>query len=126
MRLNHFDLHTPDVAATAAALGHFGLTVAETRGKDGLIIMTDGHGLELVVSRPVPSLGGCDQVSMGKTSYHIGFIVDDRTAVDRVRMQLVSAGLAPGEPRLMRGGWQFYCTIPGNILVEVGARALHV
>lgn len=126
MHLNHIDLHTPDVAATAEALACFGLTVTQTRGNAGLVIMTDGHGLELVVSRPVEKLGGADQVGSGKASYHIGFIVADRDEVDAVRVRLVEAGLAPGLPAEMRGGWQFYCAIPGNILVEVGARPLNI
>ena len=128
MRLNHLDLHVPDIAATADFLiRHFGLTLIDMRGSNGLAILSDGVGLELVLSHPVPKFGGTDQVSRHAVSYHIGFIVDDRDEVDRVHAALRDDGAELlGEPRDMRGGWAFYCIAPGNILVEISARPLLV
>jgi len=126
MHLNHLDLHSPDVAATADALTLFGLRLVDMRGNAGLAILTDDEGLELVVSHAVERHNGIDQAATGTVSYHIGFIVADRGDVDRTRERLITAGLDPGPTGDMRGGWQFYCLIPGHILVEVGARALHV
>jgi catechol 2,3-dioxygenase-like lactoylglutathione lyase family enzyme len=128
MRLNHLDLHVPDVAATTNFfVTHLGLRLVEMRGANGLAILTDGHGLEIIVSKPIAKYGGVDQVETGRMSYHIGFILDDRAEVDAVYARIAADGAADlwHEPREIRGGWLFYCVIPGNILVEVGARPLY-
>ena len=124
MRLNHLDLHVPDVGATRDFfVSAFGLTALETRGVDGLAILQDNAGLELVISRPVEKFGGADTVSVGRNTYHIGFILSSREAVDA---QFERVKLAGGEmrqaPSAHRGGWLFYCYAPGKILVEVGWR----
>ena len=83
MRLNHLDLHVPDVAATRDVLvSAFGLTEVGTRGANGLAILRDDAGLELVISRPVEKFGGGDAVSVGLNTYHIGFMQPSREAVD--------------------------------------------
>lgn len=83
MRLNHLDLHVPDVAATRDVLvAVFGLNAVETRGSNGLAILRDDAGLELVISRPVERFGGADTVSVGRNTYHIGFMQPSREAVD--------------------------------------------
>ncbi|QNQ10152.1 VOC family protein [Sphingomonas alpina] len=124
MRLNHLDLHVPDVAATRDFLiEHFGLAEIEMRGADGLAILNDDAGLELVISRPVAKFGGADQVSTAVATYHIGFILPSRGEVDALYAQLVAADAAIwNAPRAMRGGWVFYCFAPGRILIEVGFR----
>jgi len=126
MRLNHLDLHVPEVTATAEFfVTCLGFRLVETRGNGGLAILSDGSGLELVLSHPVEKFGGAHQASTGHFSYHIGFILDDRAEVDRAFERIkASAATVWGEPREMRGGWLFYCVIPGNILVEIGARPL--
>ena len=58
MKLNHLDLHAPNVAETRDFFcDHLGFTQIETRGADGLAILHDDAGLELVCvfrrSRPV-------------------------------------------------------------------------
>jgi len=128
MKLNHLDLHVPDIAATADFLiEYFGLRLVEMRGANGLAILTDDDGLELVVSHAIEKFGSADQSVSKTVSYHIGFIVTDRAEVDAIYQRLkTSKAELWGEPREMRGGWAFYCLIPGHILVEVGARALHV
>jgi catechol 2,3-dioxygenase-like lactoylglutathione lyase family enzyme len=125
MRLNHLDLHVPDVAATAAFFTtYLGLRLVETRGNGGLAILSDG-ALELVLSPGLEKFGSRDQ-NDSPVSYHIGFILDSRDEVDRVYAKMHTAGLAVRAPRDLRGGWLFYCTAPGNVLVEVGARELLV
>ncbi|MGY4398629.1 catechol 2,3-dioxygenase-like lactoylglutathione lyase family enzyme [Sphingomonas sp. UYAg733] len=124
MRLNHLDLHVPDIAATRDFLiDHFGFSEVETRGNDGLAILTDDAGLELVISRPIAKFGGSDQVSIGRATYHIGFILPQREAVDALHARLAAADAEIwNTPSAIRGGWVFYCFAPGRILIEVGWR----
>ncbi|WP_235364681.1 VOC family protein [Sphingomonas sp. ERG5] len=122
--MNHLDLHVPDVAATRDFLiEHFGLTEVETRGADGLAILNDDAGLEIVISRPIAKFGGMDQISLGRATYHIGFILPVREAVDALHARLVAADAEIwNAPSAIRGGWVFYCFAPGRILIEVGWR----
>lgn len=124
MRLNHLDLHVPDVGATRDFfVSVFGLTEVETRGANGLAILRDDAGLELVISRPVEKFGGADTVSVGRNTYHIGFMQPSREAVDLLFERAKSAGCEIWKPpSAIRGGWAFYCFAPGQILVEVGWR----
>ncbi|CDZ25254.1 VOC family protein [Neorhizobium galegae] len=124
MRMNHIDIHVSDVAATSAFLvRHFGLTQREMRGTNGLAILADDAGLEIVVSRPVEKFGGAEQHALGVVTYHLGFIQPERADVDRLYREL-KAGDAElvGEPREMRGGYLFYCLAPGRVMIEVGWR----
>jgi hypothetical protein len=95
----------------------------KTRGVKGLATLKDDAGLELVISRPIEKLGGADTVSVGRNTYHIGFILPSREAVDA---QFEGVKLAGGEmrqtPLALRGGWLFYCCAPAKILIEVGWR----
>ena len=124
MRLNHLDLHVPDVAATSDFfIRHLGLRLVEMRGAGGLAILEDDAGLELVVSRPIEKFGGADQLALGAVTYHIGFMLPERRDVDLLHEALLADGAAlSGPPQAMRGGWLFYCTAPGGILVEIGCR----
>lgn len=124
MRLDHLDLHVPDVAATRAFLvEYFGLVASETRGADGLAILHDDAGLEVVISRPIVKFGGADAVSVDKATYHIGFTLASRAEVDRLHERLTAGGTGTwAPPRLMRGIWLFYCVISGRIVVEVRTR----
>ncbi|WP_049734391.1 VOC family protein [Rhizobium ecuadorense] len=124
MRLNHLDFHVPDITETADFfIRHFGLTLKDMRGNNGLAILEDDAGLEIVLSHAIAKFGSADQVEIGRQTYHIGFILPERADVDTVHAGLVAAGaVLSGPPAAMRGGWLFYCTAPGNILVEVGWR----
>jgi len=54
-------------------------------------------------------------------TFHVGFYVDNPAAVHAKHDELAAAGLTPGEiqgERNMRGT-HFYCTAPGNVLVEI-------
>ena len=127
MRMNHLDLHVPDVAVTSGFLvQHFDLTLREMRGANGLAILNDEAGLEIVISKPVEQLGGSDQLKLGANTYHIGFMLPEKDAVDRLYDKLRRAGAELwSEPGAMRGGWLFYCLAPGRILIEVGWRPQH-
>ena len=124
MRLNHLDLHVPDVAETRDFfVRYFGLVHVETRGLNGLAILHDDAGLELVISRPVEKFGGADTPTAGHNTYHIGFTLPAREDVDALHAELVSVRAEIwSPPKEIRGGWLFYCFAPGRILVEVRAQ----
>ncbi|MBX4951366.1 catechol 2,3-dioxygenase-like lactoylglutathione lyase family enzyme [Rhizobium binae] len=124
MRLNHLDFHVPDIAETADFfIRHFGLKLKDLRGNNGLAILEDDSGLEIVLSHAIAKFGTADQVEIGRQTYHIGFILPEKADVEAVHAGLIVAGaMLSGPPAVMRGGWLFYCTAPGNILVEVGWR----
>jgi predicted enzyme related to lactoylglutathione lyase len=125
MRLNHLDFYVPDVAATADFFHrYFSLPLQEMNERIGRAILHDEQGTEIVfLSRPLPKFGGADQVELQRQTYHLGFILAERSNVDRLHARLASDGAAvSGPPAAIRGGWLFYCTAPGNILVEIGWR----
>ncbi|EJC82429.1 LOW QUALITY PROTEIN: lactoylglutathione lyase-like lyase [Rhizobium leguminosarum bv. trifolii WSM2297] len=124
MRLNHLDFHVPDIAATVDFfIRHFGLRLKDMRGNNGLANIEDDTGLEIVLSHAIAKFGTADQVEIGRQTYHLGFILPERADVDRVYAELAAVDAAlSGPPAAMRGGWLFYCTAPGNILVEIGWR----
>ncbi|MBB3312910.1 catechol 2,3-dioxygenase-like lactoylglutathione lyase family enzyme [Rhizobium sp. BK196] len=124
MRLNHLDFYVPDIAATADFfLRYFGLSLQGMNERIGRAILHDEQGIEIVLSRPLPKFGGADQVELQRQTYHIGFILAERSDVDRLYECLLADDAAiSGPPAAIRGGWLFYCTAPGNILVEVGWR----
>jgi len=125
MRLNHLDLHVPDVAATTGFFTRYlGLTHIDTRANGGFAILSDGHGLELALSHAIEKFGTKDQ-SGELVTYHIGFIVPDRATVDATHAAMVAGGVTlVHAPREIRGGYLFYVHAPGNVLVEIAAREL--
>jgi predicted enzyme related to lactoylglutathione lyase len=124
MRLNHLDFYVPDIAAAADFfLRYFSLELREMNERIGRAILHDEQGTEMVLSRPLPKFGGADQVELQRQTYHIGFILPERSDVDHLHLRLAADGAAvSGPPTAIRGGWLFYCTAPGNVLVEVGWR----
>ena len=124
MRLNHIDLYSPRPRETAAFfLDTLDLRLVAIRGKDAFIHMEDDAGLVLIVSPPSPAHGGGDQVTLGAQTFHIGFLLADRTEVDSVRARIETSGYDISIPREQHGAYTCYVTIPGNVLVEIGHRA---
>lgn len=124
MRMNHLDLYVPDVRATAEFLtAYFGLRLVDMRGQNGLAVLNDDAGMEIVISHPIGKFGGSDQVSIDKETYHIGFVLPSRDDVNDVWKRLQdSTDCEIGEPREARGCWLFYCKAPGRINIEVACR----
>ena len=123
MRLNHIDLYSADVAATARFfLDHLDFQLVDKRGNDQFFHLTDGSGLVFVVSPPIEKLGGADQASLGAQTYHIGLLLEGLGEVDGIFASLTSAGFEMAVPRIMHGAYAFYVNIPGNILVEFAHR----
>lgn len=122
MRINHLDVHVPDVQRTAAVLvTHFGFR--QEFARDGLIVLRDEADFELVVSQPVAGFGTSDQVSLGTSTYHIGFMLESADSVDKMYANLQLADVELNRPpKAIRGGWLFYCMAPGRIQIEIGFR----
>lgn len=76
----------------------------------------------LVISPPIAKLGGGDQVSLGLQTYHIGFLLPERLAVEDAYRRILPSGIRITEPEERHGAYVFYMVIPGNILVEIGQR----
>jgi catechol 2,3-dioxygenase-like lactoylglutathione lyase family enzyme len=125
LRLNHLDLHVPDVAQTRDFLvAYFGFKHLDTKGADALAILEDDAGFELVISCPNEKLRGADQATLGVNTCHIGFIVSERGDVDALHARLIAGGVELADaPKPMRGGWGFYVRAPGQILIEVSCRS---
>lgn len=124
MILNHLDLYVPDVVATRDFfLRHFDFRHDRTLGADALAILHDDAGMELVISKPVAKRGGADQVTLGTTTYHIGFHLPSMATVDQVFCR-VRDDQHVDPPRVMRGRYLFYCIAPGNVVIEVAAAAV--
>lgn len=123
MRLNHLDLHSPVVAETASFfIDHLGFMLVETRGKDAFYRLADEAGMVLVISPPIARLGGGDQVSLGLQTYHVGFLLSERTEVEDAYRRILPTGIRMTDPEERHGAYVFYMVVPGNILVEVGHR----
>lgn len=124
MRLNHIDLYSADVAATATFfLDHLDFLLVEKRGKDQFYRLTDGSGMVLVISPPIEKFGGADQMALDAQTYHIGFLLESSAEVDGIFGKLATSGFSMAAPRNMHGAYAFYAVIPGNILVEFAHRA---
>ena len=117
MQLNHLDLSVPDVAAASAFLTrHFGFTLLQTKGNQGMAVLAGDGGVVLVLTR-------CEEPSYPKT-FHVGFLVDDAAKVAAKHAELEAAGVAGLSPvQEMRGGPGFYCRTGWGILLEVAHRA---
>ena len=114
MHINHIDIPVPDIAATRDFfLEKLGFTHVATLGRDGLAILKDDCGATLVFSRT--------KGSAPADGFHIGFLQENREAVDRVHARLRDS-VECEAPRDMHGGYVFYFEAPGPILIEVGHR----
>ena len=116
MHLNHLDLSVPDVAAAVSFFETgFGFHLLQTKGRDGMAIMSGSGGFTLVLTRAA-------EPTYPKT-FHIGFLLPSEAAVHEAYARITAAGIdAPNPPATMRDSLGFYCHVPGGILVEVSYR----
>jgi catechol 2,3-dioxygenase-like lactoylglutathione lyase family enzyme len=118
MQLKHLNLTTSDVAGLAAFFERFfGFKRLFERGSGAFALMSNGEDFVLTLMKAKKQ----DPFAYPET-FHIGFYVDDAAVVQGKRDELSAAGFAPKEihdaSRSGRGT-HFYCTAPGNVLVEI-------
>lgn len=123
MKLNHANLCSEDVAGLADFfVRFFGFSLHAMRGRDAFAVLegTDGFALNLMK----PGKNGPTGYPDG---FHVGFFVEHPGIVRAKHAEITAAGLEPGDlQELTRGGTAlvtFYCTAPGDVLVEVAAQA---
>jgi catechol 2,3-dioxygenase-like lactoylglutathione lyase family enzyme len=118
MQLKHLNLTTSDVASLAAFFERFfGFRRTLERGSGAFALMSNNEDFVLTLMKAKKH----DPVAYPET-FHVGFYVDDAAAVEAKRDELAAAGFSPGEIRDASGngrGTHFYCTAPGNVLVEI-------
>jgi len=122
MKLKHLNLTTTDVAGLAAFFEQFfAFRRLLERGSGAFTILGNDDDFVLTLMKPKKS----DPAAYPET-FHVGFYVDDRASVEAKRDELLAAGLAPQDiqeaGRSGRGA-HFYCTAPGDVLVEVATAA---
>ncbi len=118
MRLEHANLATSDVAGLAAFFEQFfGFEPVERRGKDAFVLLRkpDGFVLTLMKSKATDP-------DRYPTAFHLGLYCDTPEQVHAKHAELKTAGLTVSDIQTPdRGGnvTTFYCTSPGNIMIEV-------
>jgi catechol 2,3-dioxygenase-like lactoylglutathione lyase family enzyme len=119
MHLKHLNLTTSDVSGLAAFFERFfEFTRLLERGSGAFAILGNDEDFVLTLIKPKRH----DPSGYPET-FHVGFYVDDAEAVHAKHDELTTAGLSPGEIQdadhnNMRGT-HFYCTAPGDVLVEI-------
>jgi lactoylglutathione lyase len=117
MHLKHLNLTTSDVAGLAGFFErHFGFTRAVEHGSGGFVLLRNEDEFFLALMR------GKDDAAAYPKSFHVGFYLDGVEAVQAKHNELATAGLAPNDiQEASDSGWgtHFYCTAPGNIVVEI-------
>ena len=119
MQLKHLNLTTSDVSSLATFFERFlGFKRLLERGSGAFTILGNDEDFVLTLMKPKKH----DPSGYPET-FHVGFYVDDAAAVHTKHDELAAAGLSPGEIRdadrnNMRGT-HFYCTAPGDVVVEI-------
>ncbi|WP_076864941.1 VOC family protein [Bradyrhizobium mercantei] len=124
MQLKHLNLATSDVSDLAAFFRRFFAFKSLLERGSTFTILGNDDGFVLTLMRLKPS----DPPAYPET-FHLGFYVADRAALAAKRDELAATGLSPQQiqeaGRSGRGA-HFYCTAPGNIVVEIAtAPELH-
>lgn len=118
LQLKHLNLTTPEVSALATFFQRFfAFKVLLERGAGVFTILRNADGFVMTLMKSKPG----DPAAYPET-FHLGFYVEDRAAVHAKRDELIAAGLAPQsiqEAGRSGRGVHFYCTAPGNIVVEI-------
>jgi len=117
MQLKHLNLTTSDVSDLAAFFERFfGFKRLLARGAGAFTILSNDEDFVLTLMKAKKR----GPVGYPET-FHVGFYVDNPAAVHAKHDELAAAGLTPGEIQAERNmrGTHFYCTAPGNVLVEI-------
>jgi catechol 2,3-dioxygenase-like lactoylglutathione lyase family enzyme len=119
MHLKHLNLTTSDVSGLAAFFERFfEFRRLLERGSGAFAILGNDEDFVLTLMKPKKN----DPSGYPET-FHVGFYVDDAAAVHTKHDELAAAGLSPGEIREIdrnnMRGTHFYCTAPGDVLVEI-------
>ena len=119
MHLKHLNLTISDVSGLAALLDRFfEFRRLLERGSGAFAILGNDEDFVLTLTKPTKH-----DPSRYPETFHVGFYVDNAAAVHTKHDELAAAGLSPGGIRdagqkNMRGT-HFYCTAPGDVLVEI-------
>ncbi|MGG1168482.1 MULTISPECIES: VOC family protein [Bacillus cereus group] len=119
MKLNHLNLCVDDLSEARHFFEtFFDFQFLEQKGK-ALVVMSDENGFILVLSDPKAFKGNKDVTY--PEAFHIGFLVETSSEVDRAFNRLVAGGIEiDKEPYTMRGSsYGFYFTMFNGLLIEV-------
>ena len=118
MQLKHLNLTTSDVSGLAAFFERFfGFKRLLERGSGAFTILSNNEDFVLTLMKTKKH----DSVDYPET-FHVGFYLDNPAAVHTKHDKFAAAGLSPGEIHCADHngrGTHFYCTAPGNVLVEI-------
>lgn len=121
MKLNHINLTSIDVPADVAMFEtYFGLRCAAARGRS-LAVLEDEQGTVFVLNdfrRWRGDFAYPDDYNV----HHIGFLQDDRAAVDGLHARFRADGWDVPAPREYHGAWTFYLKAKGGYFVEIATR----
>ena len=118
MRLNHLNLTVTEVAAAAEFLvRYFGLT--NQGGNAGMTLLTDSPGFDGMILSLMKARAS--RFPGYPETFHIGFFIESREAVDRLSTELRADGFNAGVPAETGHSYGFYVQAPGGFTVEVGA-----
>ncbi len=115
MQLKHLNLATSDVGGLAAFFQRFFAFENLLARGSAFTILRNDDGFVLTLMRAKP-----DDPTYPET-FHLGFYLADVAAVEAKRDELAAGGMSPQPIQAGRGGrgTHFYCSAPGNILVEI-------
>jgi catechol 2,3-dioxygenase-like lactoylglutathione lyase family enzyme len=116
LRLNHLDLHVPDVQALAAFFEqHFDFTQVSNGRSPAIAILRGRDDFSLVIQR---RRADTDVYPDGA---HLGFVLPSPDDVRAHHARMAAAGGSPGDVSVNARGTMFYTRAPGGVLVEVSS-----
>ncbi|HEY8958448.1 VOC family protein [Chitinophaga sp.] len=117
MQLNHLNLSVKDVPAARALFEtYFGFTCNDPKLNDTLSVLNGSDGFILVLMNQRMNEHGNHTYP---DVFHIGFYLEDETAVNTMWEQLKNGGIEPQQtPQVMRKTFGFYFTFD-TFMVEV-------
>jgi len=118
MQLKHINFATSDVAGLGAFFErYFAFNRLLERGSGAFMLMSNDEEFVLTLMKTKKQ-----DPAIYPETFHIGFYVGDPAAVQAKHDELAAAGCSPGEIKHAGGngrGTHFYCTAPGNVVVEI-------